>query len=102
MLVATVAVFVGAIGLPLMDMTMLALVNQVSPPEQHGRVLSIHRYFAEIGQAAGLLISGPLADWLGARPTLLLFGFWVLPVIAFYWRRTGPMRLELRERKNFR
>ena len=76
MLVATVAVFVGAIGLPLMDMTMLALVNQVSPPEQHGRVLSIHRYFAEIGQAAGLLISGPLADWLGARPTLLLFGFW--------------------------
>ena len=93
--VAALAGFFGALGLPLMDMSTAALVHQVCPPNQHGRVLSIHRYFAEVGIAAGLVVGGPIADWLGTRPTLALFGLWVFPVVAFYWVRTRALRAAL-------
>ena len=77
---------VAAMGLPLMDICLPSLIHELVPSEKMGRVVALWRYFAEIGMAAGFLMSGPIADWLGPRVTLLFSSLYAVPLtVVFLW-----------------
>jgi DHA3 family macrolide efflux protein-like MFS transporter len=80
MAMVIVIAFALGFGFPLMDIGVPSLIHENIAPQHLGRVYSLWRQFAEAGIAMGLLVAGPLVDWLGPRGALVLFGSYVAPV----------------------
>ena len=54
------------VGTAMVYPTLSAAVSDVAPAETRASALGVYRLWRDLGYAAGALLSGALADWLGA------------------------------------
>ncbi len=93
----TLALVIGAATQP----TSIALVINVYPPNERVKALGWWSLVAAGGPSVGLVIGGPLIDWVGWRPLFLIqavMGFMVLvaaTVVLKEIRRHDPVRFDV-------
>lgn len=87
------SIFVCGFALPLVDMATIALVNACVASNRQGRAFASFRYFAEAGIGAGLIVGGLLAEYFGARASLLAMGVALYPLVLFFMFATRSERM---------
>lgn len=68
------AFFFGA-GIAIVYPTLQAAVSDLSEPEWRASDLGVYRFWRDFGYAAGALVSGFLADWLGTAIFMQIVGW---------------------------
>jgi len=53
------------VGTAMVYPTLIAVVSDASEPAWRARALGVYRFWRDIGYAAGALMAGGIADWLG-------------------------------------
>ncbi len=56
--------FIGFLFIPMVNTSNQAIWQEKVPPDLQGRVFSVRRIFAQVVMPLGMLISGPLADYV--------------------------------------
>lgn len=75
---------VSALGLPMMDVCMPALIHELVEPTHHGRVYATWRYLAEIGITIGIVSAGPMVDLFGPSYAAAAYAALIAPVICVF------------------
>jgi DHA3 family macrolide efflux protein-like MFS transporter len=66
--------FVTGVGSPITNGPLFALIQDIVVPEMQGRVLGLIGSMAAAMTPLGLVIAGPLADWLGVQAWFIIGG----------------------------
>jgi len=66
--------FVTGVGSPITNGPLFALIQDIVVPEMQGRVLGLIGSIAAAMTPLGLVIAGPLADWLGVQAWFIIGG----------------------------
>lgn len=85
MTVLLVVCAVSALGLPMMDVCMPALIHELVEPTHHGRVYATWRYLAELGITIGIVSAGPVVDLLGPSYAAILYAALIAPVVCVFF-----------------
>ena len=64
---ALIGMFVVGMMVPFANGPLLAIMQSVVPPDMQGRVMSLLSSAAMAMSPLGLLVAGPISDWLGIR-----------------------------------
>lgn len=73
-LLAIGMMYVTGVGSPITNGPMFAVIQDVVAPEMQGRVLGLIGSMAAAMTPVGLIIAGPLADWLGVQAWFIIGG----------------------------
>ncbi len=73
-LLAVGMMFVIGVGSPITNGPLFAVVQDVVAPEMQGRVLGLIGSMAAAMTPVGLVIAGPLSDWLGVQSWFIIGG----------------------------
>jgi len=73
-LLAIGMMFVTGVGSPITNGPLFAVIQDVVAPEMQGRVLGLIGSMAAAMTPLGLIIAGPLADWLGVQAWFMIGG----------------------------
>lgn len=73
-LLAIGMMFVTGVGSPITNGPLFAVIQDVVAPEMQGRVLGLIGSMAAAMTPLGLIIAGPLADWLGVQAWFVIGG----------------------------
>lgn len=60
-----VAMGLLGVGTAMVYPTLIAVVSDLSEPAWRARALGVYRFWRDLGYAAGALLAGGVADWLG-------------------------------------
>jgi MFS transporter, DHA3 family, macrolide efflux protein len=95
-----VMMFVTGVGNPLTNGPIFAVIQSTVAPEMQGRVITLIGSVAAAMAPLGLIIAGPISDWLGVQTwfvvggivTLLLgVGAYFIPAIAHIEEQRSPV-----------
>ncbi|MBI5813304.1 MAG: MFS transporter [Meiothermus silvanus] len=71
------------VGTAMVYPTLIAVVSDASEPAWRARALGVYRFWRDIGYAAGALLAGGIADWLGFN--------WAIGLVAGLTLASGLM-----------
>lgn len=85
---ACAAAFVGGVGNGLEWPSLISLVQRLTPPHLHGRLMGTVESLAALGLASGLLLGGALVALSSARVAFLVVGLGATATTAAFVRLT--------------
>jgi DHA3 family macrolide efflux protein-like MFS transporter len=79
----------AAIGFPVVNASLMSLLQQTYPPETLGRIMAILMSLSQLAVPLGLLVSTPIAENIGVNMTFITASFACLICgLACFWNKT--------------
>jgi DHA3 family macrolide efflux protein-like MFS transporter len=93
-LIALAGIFAVGFFISMTNASIMAVMQSAIPPEMQGRVFALLGSGAMAMTPLGLVVAGPVSDWLGPRVWYVAAGFAILVIGAWMFLVPSMMNLE--------